>query len=121
MNLRAVMGGVASGINPREIVSIYRSTGPAAAAAWGNRQPTYAAVAQIMAQLQRVTAGDLMLEQQSALNIQGQKFRIYIDGQFERVVRPDGLGGDMIKRLDGTWWKVTFVLDRWVPLADPNT
>ncbi len=91
------------------------------AAAWGNRQPTYAAVAQIMAQLQRVTAGDLMLEQQSALNIQGLKFRIYIDGQFEGVVRPDGLGGDMIKRLDGTWWKVTFVLDRWVRLADPNT
>jgi len=111
MDLRSIANSVSSTINPNETVSVLRSTGYTIGA--GARQvPSYAAAVSGPAQVQALDADDIA--QLDGLNIQGVIRAIYLRGVLAGVIRPDGTGGDIIKRKNDTeTWLVVRVLESW--------
>lgn len=64
--------------------------------------------------VQSLTYGDL--RQMDALNIQGTRYGIYVNGAFDGVVRPKLKGGDLVEVLDGQGaglYLVAIVLESW--------
>lgn len=51
--------------------------------------------------------------QLDALNIQGERRKIYINGEVDGLVRADKKGGDLITTPDGKVWKVAISLEQW--------
>lgn len=111
MDLRSIANGISSAVNPNETVTVLRSTGYTIGA--GARQvPSYAAPVTGPAQVQALDANDI--KQLDGLNIQGTIRAIYLRGTLAGVVRPDGTGGDLVKRKnDSETWLVVKVLEGW--------
>lgn len=111
MDLRGLANSVTTVVNPNEIVSVLRSTGFTIGA--GARQvPAYATAVDGPGQVQALDADDI--KQLDGLNIQGVIRAIYLRGTLAGVVRPDGTGGDLVKRHAGAeTWLVVKVLESW--------
>lgn len=111
MDLRGIVNGVTTVVNPNEIVTVLRSNGFTIGA--GAKQvPKYAAPVSGPAQLQALDADDI--KQLDGLNIQGTIRAIYLRGSLAGVVRPNQTGGDLVKRKDGAeTWLVVQVLESW--------
>lgn len=110
MNLHSIVRTAIGAVNPEIIVSVQRSTGSTTNAA-GHRVPTYADPVEVRAQKQSLQYNDLV--QLDGLNIQGKRAALYIEGNWEGVVRTDGKGGDLITMCDGSVWLVALVLEDW--------
>jgi len=110
MRIRGVTARAVSGVNPRILVSIRRSTGYTTAAD-GTQIPTYALITGQLAQMQALTAPEL--KQVESLNVQGVKQAMYLDGRWSGIVRANGTGGDIIILPDATEWLVLDVLENW--------
>lgn len=65
----------------------------------------------VSSQIQSLTYSDLL--KLDALNIQGQRRGVYVNGRFDGVVRPQLKGGDLATFPDGTQWLVAHVLEYW--------
>ena len=111
MDLRGIANGAITTVNPNETVTVLRSTGYTIGA--GARQvPSYAAPVVGPGQVQALDADDIA--QLDGLNIQGVIRAIYLRGTLAGVVRPDGTGGDIVKRKNDTeTWLVVKVLESW--------
>lgn len=111
MDLRGIANGAITTVNPNETVTVLRSTGYTIGA--GARQvPSYAAPVVGPGQVQALDADDIA--QLDGLNIQGVIRAIYLRGTLAGVVRPDGTGGDIVKRKNETeTWLVVKVLESW--------
>jgi hypothetical protein len=111
LNLRGLANSVTQVVNPNETVEVFRSTGFTIGA--GARQvPTYAAGVPALAQVQALDNDDL--KHLEGLNIQGVIKAIYLYGEVAGVVRPNQIGGDIIKRNGGTeTWLVVKVIEGW--------
>lgn len=111
MDLRGIANGVITTVNPNETVTVLRSTGYAIGA--GAKQvPSYAAPVVGPGQVQALDADDI--KQLDGLNIQGVIRAIYLRGTLAGVIRPDGTGGDIVKRKNETeTWLVVKVLESW--------
>lgn len=111
MDLRGIANGVITTVNPNETVTVLRSTGYTIGA--GARQvPSYAAPVVGPGQVQALDADDIA--QLDGLNIQGVIRAIYLRGTLAGVIRPDGTGGDIVKRKNETeTWLVVKVLESW--------
>lgn len=111
MDLRGLANAVTSTVNPNETVTVLRSTGYIIGA--GAKQvPSYAPPVDGPGQVQALDADDIA--QLDGLNIQGTIRAIYLRGTLAGVVRPDGTGGDLVKRNNGTQtWLVVKVLESW--------
>jgi hypothetical protein len=110
MNLHNIVSGYVGTINPFVTASIQKSSGYTTAAD-GTRTPTYLAPISISVQLQALQYNDLMAI--DGLNIQGERYAIYVNGTWEGTVRADGSGGDLITLPDGSIWLVVFVFENW--------
>ncbi len=110
MNLHAIASNYISSVNPWITVSIQPSTGYTTDSAF-NRIPSYGATVTMSGQLQSLTYQDL--QQINGLNIQGQRRALYLNGDWEGIVRADGSGGDLITLPDGSIWLVAHVLENW--------
>ena len=109
MDLRGIANGVITTVNPNETVTVLRSTGYTIGA--GAKQvPSYAAPVIGPGQVQALDADDI--KQLDGLNIQGVIRAIYLRGTLAGVIRPDGTGGDIVKRGNETWLVVK-VLESW--------
>jgi hypothetical protein len=109
MDLRGIANGVITTVNPNETVTVLRSTGYTIGA--GAKQvPAYAAPVIGPGQVQALDADDI--KQLDGLNIQGVIRAIYLRGTLAGVIRPDGTGGDVVKRGNETWLVVR-VLESW--------
>lgn len=109
MDLRSLANSVSSTVNPNITVSVRRSTGYTIGA--GRKQaPTYAAAISGPAQMQALDGKDL--KQLDGLNIQGTIRSVYLRGRLAGVVRPEGVGGDMID-IGAEAWLVAKVLESW--------
>lgn len=109
MDLRTLSNSVSSQVNANTLVTVLRSTGFTVGA--GRKQiPTYAAPVTGPAQIQALDAKDL--KQLDGLNIQGTIKAIYLRGILAGVIRPDGVGGDLIQ-FGGKTWLVVKVLEGW--------
>jgi hypothetical protein len=111
MDLRGIANGVITTVNPNETVTVLRSTGYTVGA--GAKQvPSYAAPVVGPGQVQALDADDI--KQLDGLNIQGVIRAIYLRGTLAGVIRPDGTGGDIVKRKNETeTWLVVKVLESW--------
>jgi len=77
----------------------------------GSRVPAYADPVSIQAQVQALQYNDI--QQIDGLNIQGERRAIYLNGDWNGVVRADQKGGDIITLPDGSVWIVAFVFENW--------
>lgn len=111
MDLQGIASGVTNAVNPNEIVSVWRSNGYTIGD--GARQvPQYQVPIRGPANIQALDYSDL--KQIENLNIQGEIRAIYLKGNLAGVIRPDGVGGDLIKRgFPEETWLVTKVLESW--------
>ncbi len=110
MNLHNVVGNYIAAINPWTTATIQVSNGYTTTSD-GTRVPAYFAPVTVQVQMQSLTYNDLT--QINGLNIQGERRAMYINGDWEGVVRPDGKGGDLITTSNGKIWLVAQVLENW--------
>jgi hypothetical protein len=109
VNLQQIATGVISAVNPTVAATVQMSTGYTTSAD-GTRTPTYSAQA-AQVQVQALSGKELALL--SGLNIQGVLRKIYLNGDWEGLVRPAGKGGDLVTLPDGTVWLIVQVLEHW--------
>lgn len=114
MNLHGIAGPVVGAVNPQIPVSVQVSTGPSAIAADGSQTPTYAAPLTLIGQVQPISTRDLA--QLEGINLGGVKWKIYLNGEIDAIVRPERKGGDLVVistgRHQGTWLTV-MILEQW--------
>lgn len=118
MNLHSIVRPAISTVNP-DIIGVWReSTGYTKDPATGRPVPTYINHANTRMQVQALTGKDLM--HQNFMSMQGVKRSVYVLGNVQGIVRPDGTGGDLllfpqdrggINRV----WLVAAVLETWTP------
>lgn len=109
MDLRGIVNGATRAVNPNIIVTVKRSTGSTVGA--GYRQvPSYAAPVSGPAQIQALKYSEL--KQLDGLNIQGVVKAIYLRGELAGVVRPTGVGGDIVTFGEQDWLVVT-IFENW--------
>lgn len=111
MDLRGIANRVTSTINPNEMVTLLPSTGFTVGA--GAKQiPTYGTPVTGPAQVQALDSSELL--KLNGLNIQGDIRAIYLRGVLAGVIRPEQIGGDLIKRgFPQETWLVVKVLETW--------
>lgn len=113
MNLQQINSGVIQAVNQYVAATIQVSTGYAVGAD-GTPVPTYAPAVAIQVQVQPLQYDDL--KQMDGLNIAGIRRKIYLNGDWEGLVRDQSKGGDLVSLpgdLEGTVWLVVFVFEHW--------
>jgi hypothetical protein len=109
IDLRSIANTAIQPINQDIMVEVWASTGYTIGA--GLKQiPSYAAPLTLPAQIQALTNDEL--RQIDGLNISGVSKAIYIKGDLRGIVKPDSLGGDLVKWSNKTWLVVK-VLESW--------
>jgi hypothetical protein len=110
MNLNAIVSGAVGAVNPRVPLSLQVSTGSTVGTDF-KPVPSYAPAVTVMGQVQPMTWRDL--QQTDALNLQGTRKAVYLDGNIEGLVRVNSQGGDLITAPDGSIYLVALVLEAW--------
>lgn len=110
MNLHGIVSGAIGAVNPLITLAVQISTGYQILVG-GKQRPAYAPLVFPKGQLQPLTYNEL--RQLDALNIQGIRRAIYINGVLDGLVRPDKKGGDLIATPDSRLWLVVLVLEQW--------
>lgn len=119
MNLRTIVRGAITTINPDIPGSWYQSTGYVTGND-GTQAPQYAAAVTMPIQVQPLTGKDL--KKLDNLNIQGVTRTALLNANVQGVNRLLGQGGDLIGfgagagvpvELQNTWWLCVTVLDTW--------
>lgn len=93
MNLHSIVAGAITAINPFVPVSVRVSLGSTTADD-GKRTPLFADPVVVPGQVQALTFRDL--QQVDALNLQGTRRAIYLNGHVDGIVRSQDRGGDLI-------------------------
>ena len=114
MNLNRLVNGAVASISPNITVSIQRSTGYTTGYG-GVRTPTYAAAVSVQCQVQALSYQDM--KQADGLNLNGERYAVYIDGSYDGVSRPESVGGDLLTFPDGSVWLVAFRVENWQDIA----
>jgi hypothetical protein len=114
MNLQNIAAKYVAVVNPWLLCTLQPSLPPTIQAD-GTQVPQYGPAQNIQCQVQALTYNDLM--QTSGLNIQGRRVAIYINGDWEGVVRSEQKGGDLITTPDGSVWLCAMVLEPWALTA----
>lgn len=110
MNLHSIVSGAVGAINPLVTATLRASAGSTTAPD-GKRIAVYADPVTVRCQVQSLQYNDIL--QLDALEIQGSKSKIYVNGRWQGLVRPDRRGGDLITMPDGRVYLVTLVLEEW--------
>jgi hypothetical protein len=109
IDLRSIANTAIQPINQDIMVDVWASTGYSIGP--GLKQiPSYAAPLTLPAQIQALSNDEL--RQIDGLNISGVSKAIYIKGDLRGIVKPDSLGGDLVK-WSGKTWLVVKVLESW--------
>ena len=110
MNLHSVVSGVISAILPPSNLAVQISSGYVTNSD-GSRSPSYAPAQIVSGFVQALQYNDIV--QLDALSIQGERRKIYINGQVDGLVRVLNKGGDLITDPLGNVWLVVLVLEYW--------
>ncbi len=114
MNLHSIVAPYIGAVNPQIPVSIQVSTGPSAPGADGTVVPTYEDPVIVLGQVQPITSGDL--RQLEGVNLGGVRWKIYLSGNIDGIVRPERKGGDLVTISTGPHqgvWLVVQILESW--------
>lgn len=110
MNLHAIAGPIVSAVNPWQAAQWKASTGYTKDASY-KQMPSYAAPVDVMVQMQALTFKDL--QQVAGINLNGEARAMYLNGNVQGVLRPDGQGGDLFILPDASVWLVVHILEPW--------
>jgi hypothetical protein len=110
MNLNAIVSGAVGAVNPRVPLSLQTSTGSTIGADF-KPVPTYAPAVTVMGQVQPMAWRDIQMT--DGLNLTGTRRVIYLDGNFDGIVRVSTKGGDLISTPSGEVYLVAMVLETW--------
>lgn len=109
MNLHGIVSGAVGAVNPQTKAMLSISAGYVTSPD-GTQLPAYLRPKPVLLQIQALTGPDL--KQLDNLNIQGSTQAVYVSGDVEGVVKPDGKGGDLLV-FNHQIWLTTAVLERW--------
>lgn len=121
MNLHGIAGPVIAAVNPMIPVGLKISLGQALPAPDGTITPRYADEITVQGQIQPLTWGDLQML--DGINLGGIRWKIYLHGEVNGVVRAEKKGGDLVTVKGGRHrgeWLVVQVLEQfqdWVCAA----
>lgn len=108
MNLHGIAGPVIAAVNPMIPVGLKISLGQSLPAPDGTLVPRYSDEISVTGQIQPVTWGDLQML--DGINLGGVRWKIYLHGEINGVVRPEKKGGDIVivrgGRHQGEWLTV---------------
>ncbi len=110
MNMHQIVAGAIGAINPFVNCTLQQSTGYTTAPD-GVRTPTYATPVVAPVQVQALTFEEM--KKLDGLNIQGVRRKIYLNGNWESLVRVNQQGGDLITLPDGSVWLIALVFETW--------
>lgn len=110
MNLNAIVGPVIAAVNPWVTAELSPSQGYGTSPD-GSRVPVYGTPVPMSVQMQPMGYKDLM--QVDGLNINGEKRALYINGDWQAIVRSSQEGGDLAVMPDGSVWLVVMQLENW--------
>jgi hypothetical protein len=120
MNLHGIASPYVGAVNPLIPVFVLVSTGSTTAADF-SRAPSFASPIQVLGEVQPITTRDLA--QIEGINLGGVRWKIYLNGEVNSIVRPESKGGDLIVIPTGAHagtWLVVQVLEQfpdWVCAA----
>lgn len=109
MNLNQLVSGAIAAVNPRTSLIIKRSQGYQTDED-GTRRPSYTLIT-TTAQVQAMSGTDIM--RMNDLNIQGVMHKVYLNRNYDGVVRSREKGGDLFI-FNNQVWLVVHVLENWV-------
>jgi hypothetical protein len=110
MNLHDIVSGAIGTINPPMTAMIAKNLGYTTSGS-GTRTASYATPIAVEVQRQSLVYEDMV--QIEGLNLQGEICAFYLDGNWQGVVRGDGVGGDLLTLPSGTTWLVVKLLENW--------
>ncbi|MEI7296600.1 hypothetical protein WCQ02_31040 [Paraburkholderia tropica] len=110
MNLNNIVSPIVAAINDWVSVSIQPSEGYTTNPD-GSRGPKYGASIEMFAQIQPLLYRDLV--QIDGLNLNGEKRAMYVNGDYQAIVRSSKEGGDLVTIQDGSVWLVVQQLENW--------
>lgn len=116
MDMHALVSGLIGVVNPFITAQLSKSTGYTTGPS-GKRTPTYAAAVTVQIQVQALSAEQL--QHLDGLNIQGVMRKVFLEGDWQGVFRPDAGGGDLFNFKStpaapaAQNWKVVQVLETW--------
>ena len=110
MNLNNIVAPICGVINDWVTLAIQPSQGYGTNPD-GSRVPVYGPTQYILAQMQALAYNDLI--QVSGLNLTGERRAIYVNGDYQGVVRSSQEGGDVVTLPDGTVWLLVFQFENW--------
>lgn len=110
VNLNNIVSPIVGAINDWVTLQIQPSQGYTTNGD-GSRVPAYGATQYVLAQMQALTYNDLV--QVSGLNLTGERRAIYVNGDYQGVVRSSQEGGDIVTLPDGSVWLLVYQLENW--------
>ncbi len=109
MNLYDLASSLITAVNPLTAATLTASTGYTTNAD-GSRTPNYAAPVSASIQVQSLTTREL--SQMDGLNIQGNLRKVWMDGDWNGIVRPQGKGADLLS-FNSQNWLIVEVIEQW--------
>jgi hypothetical protein len=117
VNLRNLVSGAVSGINPPILATVKSSSGHTTSDD-GSQVPAYTITQNVPIQVQALTGAEI--RHTDNLNMQGVLRAVYLNGSANGIVRKYGEGGDVLIFSDpatpndaGQAWLATAVLEAW--------
>lgn len=114
MNLHGLIAPYVGAVNPLVPVAALISSGQSAPSPSGVVSPVYSQQISLLGQIQPITWRDL--QQLEGINLGGVRWKIYLNGEVDGIVRAEKKGGDLIiiptGRHSGTWL-VSQVLEQY--------
>jgi hypothetical protein len=114
MNLHGIASPIVGAVNPLVPVAALISAGQSAPGPDGVVAPVYSSQVQLLGQVQPITWRDL--QQLEGVNLGGVRWKIYLNGKVDAIVRAEKKGGDLIVIPTGQHpgtWLVAQVLEQY--------
>lgn len=109
MNLHELASGAINTVNPNRPLTVIPATGYTTKDD-GTQVPVYGAPIHAQGQMQDLSHAEIM--QTAGLNIQNITRVVYLNGQWNGVIRRDSRGGDKVV-IDGQTWIVVTISEQW--------
>lgn len=111
MNLNNIVAGCVAAVNDWVTLAIQPSQGYTTNDD-GSRVPAYGPTQYVLAQMQALQYNDLV--QVSGLNLTGERRAVYVNGDYDAVLRAAQAGGDPVTLLsDNSNWLIVFQFEGW--------
>jgi len=113
MNLHGIAAPIISAVNPMQPVTVLVSNGSIVKPD-GTRAPTFSVALNVLGQIQPISTRDMA--QLEGINLGGIRWKVYLYGEVDSIVRAERKGGDLVVLTSGRHrgtWLVVQVLEQF--------